>query len=200
MLSFSSFSSFCWSVYCCAHCDHPVYGTTVHPIRCTAPNAPAESGASTGSGAQCTGYGTTAPDPVHCTECPRRIRCGAQDLERSAPDMAPLNPIRRTAPDVAAPTSGAPDMTTESGAVTGSGAQRTGYGTTEPDPVHRTGCGSSHIRCTGYDYHIRCTGSDTVISGARHRIKPISGALDLACGSPWIGLDSKSMPGLKRVF
>ena len=41
-------------------------------------------------------------------------------------------------------------------------AQRTGYGTTAPDPVHRTGCGSSHIRCTGYDNHIRCTGSDTV--------------------------------------
>ena len=180
MLSFSSFSSFCWSVLralrsSCVwhHCaPDPVHRTECpRRIRCY----------STGSGAQCTGYGTTAPDPVHCTECPRRIRCGAQDLERSAPDMAPLNPIRRTAPDVAAPTSGAPDMTTESGAVTGSGAQRTGYGTTEPDPVHRTGCGSSHIRCTGYDYHIRCTGSDTVISGARHRIKPISGALDLAC-------------------
>jgi hypothetical protein len=112
----------------------------------------------------------------HCKLCLLFL----SQLERSAPDMAPLHPIRCTAPDVAAPTSGAPDMTTESGAVTGSGAQRTGYGTTAPDPVHRTGCGSSHIRCTGYDYHIRCTGSDTVISGARHRIKPISGALDLA--------------------
>ena len=43
----------------------------------------------------------------------------------------------------------------------------TGYGLY---PVHRTGCGVSHIRCTRYDHHIRCTRSDTVISGARHRI------------------------------
>ena len=35
------------------------------------------------------------------------IRCGVRDLERSAPDMAPLLPIRCTTPDVAVAISGA---------------------------------------------------------------------------------------------
>ena len=44
-----------------------------------------------------------------CNSCrrPRRIRCGARDLEHSAPDMAPLLPIRCTTPNVGVATSGA---------------------------------------------------------------------------------------------
>ena len=81
---------------------------------------------------------------VHAPDVACIIRCAAPD------DVACI--IRCTAPDVARIIQ-----------CTGSGAQRTGYGTTEPNPVHRTGCGSSHIRCTGYMTKLTISGAPDMI-------------------------------------